>query len=56
MSNLEQQLRRLKNETLDEIRHHEKAIAHCQDVISRLKTSKQAYNPRIKNQSHNLNN
>lgn len=47
MSNLEQQLRRLKNETLDEIRHHEKAIAHCQDVISRLKTSKQAYNPRV---------
>jgi hypothetical protein len=47
MSSLEQQLRRLKNETLDEIRHHEKAIAHCQDVISRLKTSKQAYNPRV---------
>ncbi len=47
MSNIETQLRRLKNETFDEIRHHEKAIVHCEDVVSRLKTSKQAYNPRL---------
>jgi hypothetical protein len=47
MSNIEAQLRRIKNETLDEIRDLERSIERCNQNISRLKTTKQTFNPRV---------
>lgn len=47
MSNIEAHLRRIKNETQDEIRDIERSIQRCKDTISRLKTTKQTFNPRV---------
>jgi hypothetical protein len=47
MSNIESQLRRIKNETLDEIRDLELSIERCNQTISRLRTIKQTFNPRV---------
>jgi ribosomal protein S17E len=47
MSNIETQLRRIKNETLDEIRDLELSIERCNQNISRLRTNKQIFNPRV---------
>ncbi len=47
MSSIETQLRRLKNETVDEIQHLEKAIVRCETTLGRLRTTKQGYNPKV---------
>jgi hypothetical protein len=47
MSTIDIQLRRIKNETLDDIQVLERNIQRCQDNISRLKANKQQFNPEV---------
>lgn len=46
-STLEIHLRRIRNETEDELAQIELAIQRCEATISRLRTNKNTYNPRV---------
>jgi chromosome segregation ATPase len=47
MSTIDIQLRRIKNETLNDIQLLERNIQRCQENISRLKSNKQQFNPDV---------
>jgi hypothetical protein len=47
MSSIEVQLRKLKNETLDEIKTLKTSITRCTANVERLKTTKLKYNPEV---------
>ena len=46
MSNLETHIRRIRQETLEDIQHLEKSIARCEENIQRVKAIK-TYNPKV---------
>jgi hypothetical protein len=46
-SQIENQLRKVKQETIEDIQQAEHSIRRCEETIERLKTSKPGYNPRV---------
>lgn len=47
MSSIDIQLRKTKNETIDDIQVLERSIQRCQENISRLKANKHQFNPEV---------